>query len=252
MLARSLRLLAGIVAVLGATAAAAVTVFAAASLREAMDAQARAFEARTGEKVIVSYAGSNALARQIDAGAPADLFISADEAWMDDLDRRGRLAPGTRIDLLGNALVLVAPAASTVSLAIGPSFPLAAALRTGRLALANPDSVPAGKYAKQALESLGVWQSVERQVARSENVRAALAFVARGEAPLGIVYRTDALAEPGVRVVGTFAAGSHPPIVYPAAVVGASRSPHARALLDYLRSPAAGDTWRRFGFATLP
>lgn len=231
---------------------ATVTVFAASSLKEAMDAQVRAFTARTGDKVVVSYAGSNVLARQIENGAPADLFIAADTEWMDYAAQRGLVNRATRSDLLGNALVLVAPAASMVDLAIAPGFALAAALGNGRLALANPDSVPAGKYAKHALEFLGVWGSVERKVARNDNVRAALAFVARGEAPLGIVYRTDALAEPGVRIVGTFPPASHPPIVYPVALVAGERTPAAKALLDALRSPAAAAEWRRFGFTVLP
>ena len=185
-----------------------VTVFAAASLKNALDAQARRFEAATGKRVVIAYAGSNALARQIEAGAPADVFVSADTEWMDHVEARKLVVPGTRVDLVGNALVLVAPADSAVSVSIGPSFALAKALGAGRLAMANPDSVPAGKYGRRALESLGVWSSVERQVARADNVRAALALVSRGEAPLGIVYRTDALADPGVRIVGTFPAST--------------------------------------------
>lgn len=228
--------------------AANVTVFAAASLKEAMDAQARRFESATGDKVVVAYAASNALAKQIEAGAPADLFVSADLDWMDYLAQRSLLASGTRVDLLRNTLVLIAPATSRLELRIAPGFGLSGALGDGRLALANPDSVPAGKYAKSALESLGVWTSVERKVARAENVRAALAFVARGEAPLGIVYGTDVLADPAVRIVDTFPASTHPPIVYPAAVIAASTSPAARNLLDFLRSPAAAETWRKFGF----
>ena len=187
-----------------AVSAADVTVFAAASLKEAMDQQAKTFEASTGNKVIVSYGASNTLAKQIEAGAPADIFISADLDWMDYLDQRRLLAPNTRFDLLRNTLVLIAPASSTSTLRIGPNFGLAAALGTEKLAMANPDSVPAGKYGKSALEKLGVWASVEKQVARAENVRAALALVSRGEAPFGIVYRTDALADKGVKIVDTF------------------------------------------------
>jgi molybdate transport system substrate-binding protein len=243
-------LLAALAFAAGTAGAANVTVFAAASLKEAMDAQARAFEAQTGDKVVVAYAGSNALARQIEAGAPADLFISADLEWMDYVDQRKLLVPGTRADLLRNALVLVAPAASRVMLKIAPGFALAPALGDGRLALANPDSVPAGKYARSALESLGAWTSVEKRVARAENVRAALAFVAKGEAPLGIVYETDARADPAVRIVDAFPASSHPPIVYPAALVASGKSTSAKALLDFLRSPQAAQTWRKFGFAT--
>src|SRR6478672_7522023 len=220
--------------------AAEVRVLAAASLKEAMDDQARRFEAASGDKVVVSYGASNALAKQIEAGSPADLFISADVDWMDSVDTRHLLAPGTRVDLLRNTLVLIAPAANPVKLDIAPGFALAQALGSGKLAMANPDSVPAGKYGKRALEALGVWKSVEPRVARAENVRAALVLVARGEAPLGIVYRTDALAESGVRIVGTFPAGSHPPVVYPAAVIAGSANPAAAAaLLDALRSRSA-------------
>ena len=231
--------------------AANVTVFAAASLKEAMDEQARQFEARTGDKIVVAYAASNALAKQIEAGAPADVFISADLDWMDFLERRKRLAPNTRVTLLRNTLVLIAPATSNVSLKIAPGFALATALGGERLAIANPDSVPAGKYGMSALESLGVWTGVERKVARTENVRAALALVARGETALGIVYGTDAFAEKGVRIVDTFPAASHPPILYPAAVVAASASPGARPLLDYLRSPSAAPVWEKYGFGVV-
>jgi molybdate transport system substrate-binding protein len=229
-------------------AAAKVTVFAAASLKEAMDAQARGFEAATGNKVIVAYGASSALAKQIDAGAPADLFISADLDWMDYLDQRGLIAPGTRGNLLRNSLVLIAPASSTATLRIAPHFALAAALGAEKLAMANPDSVPAGKYGKRALEILEVWNSVEHQVARAENVRAALALVARAEAPFGIVYKTDALADQDVRVVDVFPADSHPPIVYPVARVKGSVSNAAGALLAYLRSPPARSVWEHFGF----
>ena len=232
-------------------AAAEVRVLAAASLKEAMDEQARRFEAASGDKVVVSYGASNALAKQIEAGSPADLFISADVDWMDHVDTRRLLAPGTRIDLLRNTLVLIAPAASPVKLDIAPGFALAQALGAGKLAMANPDSVPAGKYGKRALESLGVWTSVEAQVARAENVRAALVLVARGEAPLGIVYNTDALAEHGVKVVGTFPASSHPPIVYPAAVLADSKSVPSVALLNALRSSQAHAIWEKYGFGVV-
>jgi molybdate transport system substrate-binding protein len=153
--------------------------------------------------------------------------------------------------LLGNTLVLIAPATSSVALKIGPGFALASALAGGRLAMANPDSVPAGRYGRSALQSLGVWSGVEKQVARTENVRAALALVARGEAPLGIVYGTDAVADKAVRVVDVFPAGSHPPILYPAAVAATSHAPAARTLLDYLHSAAAAPIWERYGFAVL-
>jgi len=229
-------------------AAADVTVFAAASLKESMDDVARQFEAATGNKVIVAYGASNALARQIEAGAPADLFISADMEWMDDLDQRHLLVPDSRSNLLRNALVLIAPASSAAVLKIVPNFGLAAALGSDKLAMANPDSVPAGKYGKSALESLGVWSSVEKQVARAENVRAALALVSRGEAPFGIVYRTDAMADKGVKVVDTFPPSSYPPIVYPVALLAAGGSPSARTLLDFMRAAATRPVWEKYGF----
>ena len=229
-------------------AAADVTVFAAASLKEALDDQAKQFEATTGNKVIVSYAGSNTLAKQIESGAPADVFISADLDWMDYLDQRHLLTPNTRYNLLRNSIVLIAPASSTSTLKIGPNFGLAAALGFDKLAMANPDSVPAGKYGKSALESLGVWSSVEKQVARAENVRAALALVSRGEAPFGIVYRTDAIADKGVKIVDTFPPDSHPPIIYPAALVVTTKSAAAKDLLDFLRSPSARRIWEKYGF----
>jgi len=232
--------------------AADVTVFAAASLKEAMDEQGRQFGAATADKVIVSYGASNALAKQIEAGAPADLFISADLDWMDYLDQRRLISPGTRVDLLRNTLVLIAPAASSTTLKIGPHFALAAALGTDRLAMANPDSVPAGKYGKAALEKLGVWPAVMNHVARAENVRAALALVSRREAPLGIVYRTDALADMGVRIVDTFPADTYPAIVYPAARVAGAKSMAAAPLLDYLRSAPARAVWEKHGFAVVP
>jgi molybdate transport system substrate-binding protein len=171
---------------------------------------------------------------------------------MDYLDTRSLLAPGTRVDLLDNRLVLIVPAASTSTLRIAPNFALAAALGADRLAMANPDSVPAGKYGKAALTALGVWASVKTKVARTENVRAALTLVARGEAPYGIVYATDALAESGVRVLDTFPANTHPPVVYPVAVIAAGRSPAAaRALVAYLASDAARAMWQRYGFAPI-
>ena len=232
--------------------AADLLLFAAASLKESMDEQTRAFEAKTGHRVIVSYGASNALARQIEAGAPVDVFISADNDWMEYLDSRKQLAAGTRVELLKNALVLVAPSASTLTLEIKADFPLARALGDGKLAMANPDSVPAGKYGKSALQSLGVWASVERHVVRAETVRSALVLVARNEAPLGIVYATDALAEKRVKVLGTFPASSHPAIVYPAAVVASStKSTVARALLDFLTSADARRIWTKHGFSSV-
>jgi molybdate transport system substrate-binding protein len=229
-------------------AAASVMVFAAASLKEAMDEQARQFAANTGDKVIVSYGASNALAKQIEAGAPADVFISADLDWMDYVAGHNLLAPNARFNLLRNTLVLIEPASSRQTLKIAPNFGLAAVLGTEKLAMANPDSVPAGKYGKSALEKLGVWTSVEKQVVRTENVRAALALVARGEAPFGIVYATDALSDKGVRIVDSFPPDSYPPIVYPAALLASSTSPAAKPLLEYLRSVPARPVWERFGF----
>jgi molybdate transport system substrate-binding protein len=228
-----------------------VSVFAAASLKEAMDEQAMRFEANTGNKVVVSYGGSNALAKQIDAGAPADVFVSADLDWMDYLEQRTRLVSGSRANLLHNDLVLIAPATSKTRLQIAPNFDLAAALGGEKLAMANPDSVPAGKYGKAALTALGVWASVERQTARTDNVRVALSLVARGEAALGIVYKSDALAEHGVRIVDTFPEATHAPIVYPGALVAPQKGPAAKALLDFLHSTAARPIWEKYGFTAL-
>jgi len=228
--------------------AADITVFAAASLKEAMDENARNFEAATGNRVIISYGASNALAKQIESGAPADIFISADLDWIDYLDQRKLLSPNSRTSLLRNTLVLIAPASSSSTLKIAPNFGLAAALGAEKLAMANPDSVPAGKYGKAALENLGVWPAVEKQVARAETVRAALVLVSRAEAPFGIVYRTDALADKGVKVVDTFPSNTHPAIVYPIAQVASGKSPAAKPLLDYLRAPPAKAVWEKHGF----
>jgi len=213
-----------------------------------MDEQGKAFSAATNHKVVVSYGASNALAKQIESGAPADVFISADLDWMDYVDQHKLIVSGTRVELLRNALVLIAPVSSTSSLKIGPNFGLAAALGKERLAMANPDSVPAGKYGKAALEKLGVWSTVSNQIASAETVRAALVLVARGETPYGIVYRTDALADKEVKVVDTFPADTHPPIVYPAALTVSGKSPAAKPLLDYLRSVPARAVWEKYGF----
>ena len=243
--------LAAAVAGAGDVAPAAATptlvVFAAASLTEALDAVDGAFTARTHILVKVSYAASSVLAKQIEAGAPADVFFSADREWMDHAEQHGALRAGTRRDVLGNDLVLIAPADSTLQLRIAPGFALAAALSGRRLACADPDSVPAGLYARAALTSLGVWAAVQARLARAENVRTALAYVARGEAPLGIVYGTDAQAEKRVRVVGVFPEQTHPPIVYPAALTGTAR-PQAQAYLKFLSEPAALQIFRRYGF----
>lgn len=231
-----------------ATAHADVTIYAAASLKEAMDEAVVQRQARDATRVTVSYAASSALAQQIAKGAPADIFISADVDWMNHVEKLGLVKAGTRVNLVSNRLVLVAPAGSKGAIAIGPKFPLADVLSDRRLAMADPDYVPAGKYGRAALESLGVWPEVSSKIARAENVRAALAFVARGEAPFGIVYRTDALAERRVRVVGEFAPNLHPPITYPAAMLARSRSPDAGAFLDYLLSSQARAVWVRHGF----
>jgi molybdate transport system substrate-binding protein len=225
-----------------------VTIFAAASLRDGLDELVREYERQGRGKVVVSYAGSPTLARQIEKGAPADIFISANTEWMDLLAVRGLIRIETRVNLLSNRLVLIAHGGSQTALRIGPRFPLAELLGDRRLAMADPDSVPAGKYGKAALESLGVWGEVAPKVARAENVRAALALVARGEAPFGIVYRSDAVAEPRVRTVGEFPAGSHPQIIYPAAVIAGTRSKIAYETLRHLRSINAGTVWQRHGF----
>ena len=231
-----------------AARAADLTVLAAASLKGPLDAIAADFTKAGGPPVRISFAASSALARQVEAGAPADVFVSADLDWMDYLDSRGLIAAGTRANLLANELVLIAPRDSPVKLTIAPGFPVAQALGGGRIALANPASVPAGKYAKAAFTALGAWASIEGRVAGAENVRAALALVSRGEAPLGVVYRTDAMADAGVRVVDAFPAGTHPPIVYPAAAVKGGQVAGAKRFLDHLRSPAARATWERAGF----
>jgi molybdate transport system substrate-binding protein len=233
-------------------ATARLLVFAAASLKNAIDEIAQDYRNQGKGEIVVSYGASPALARQIEAGAPADIFISADLDWMDYLAGKQLIKPATRSNLLSNAIVLIAPTGSTLSLAIGPNFPLAESLGNGRLAMADPASVPAGKYGKASLETLGVWASVAAKVAPAENVRAALLLVARGETPLGIVYRTDAAAEPGVRVVGTFPEESHPPIVYPVAVTASSSDPAAADFVAYLRSPPAKAAFTKQGFTVLP
>src|SRR5690554_6544646 len=225
-------------------------VFAAASLKESMDEAATAYAEAGGPRVQVSYAASSALARQIEQGAPADVFISADLAWMDRLAERDLIDDASRRDLLGNDLVLVAPAsgdAAQVDLAAGPDG-LLARLGEGHVAMALVDAVPAGKYGREAFESLDIWEALAPRVAEGDSVRAALMLVARGEAPLGVVYRSDAAAEPRVRVVATFPADSHAPIVYPVARVAASRHEDAAGFIDWLASPAAGAIFRRHGF----
>lgn len=226
----------------------APVILAAASLQESLEAAAKVWTAKGHAAPVLSFAASSALARQVEAGAPADLFISADEEWMDTLAGQGLIRPQTRATVLGNSLVLIAPVASKIALEPVPGLPLAQALGGGKLALADPAGVPAGRYAKQALQKLGVWDQVAARVAAGDNVRAALALVARGEAPLGIVYVTDAAAEPRVRVVATFPAASHVPITYPVAVLKTSRSPDAEALRAFLLSAEAQAVFRRYGF----
>jgi molybdate transport system substrate-binding protein len=226
-----------------------VLIFAAASLQSALDALAAPAREATGVALRMSYAASSALARQIEHGAPADLFISADQDWMDDLAARARIQPDSRSDLLVNRLVLIASGTAPVTLAISPGFSLVAALGPHRLALADPVAVPAGKYARAALVSLGVWEAVADRIAAAENVRAALRLVALGEASLGIVYRTDALAEPAVVIVETFPETTHPPIVYPVALT-VSASSSASAVLAFLQGPAARAVFTREGFGT--
>jgi molybdate transport system substrate-binding protein len=225
-------------------------VFAAASLKNALDAALEDYGQATGRKVTVSYAASSALAKQIEAGAPADIFFSADLEWMNYLSERDLIAADTGTTLLGNTLVLVAPADSKTAVTITPGMDLAAALDGGKLAMAAVNSVPAGKYGKAALEKLGAWAGVSAQVAEAENVRSALAFVARGEAPLGIVYATDARAEPAVKVLAAFPEDLHPPILYPVALTKGSDA-EARAVLDHLLSPEAKARFEAQGFRFL-
>jgi molybdate transport system substrate-binding protein len=225
-----------------------VLVFAAASVKNALDE----IVTLTPSKPTISYGASSALAKQIEAGAPAQIFISADLDWMDYLEQRKLLRPGTRRNVLGNRLVLIAPAGSAVMADLRPGFPLAKLLGDGRLATADPAHVPAGKYTKAALEKLGVWDPVAGRLAATENVRAALALVARGEAPLGTVYSTDAAAEPKVRVVATFPDGLHPAIVYPAALTSAAPASGAAAdFLALLGSAAARNVFEKYGFTPL-
>jgi molybdate transport system substrate-binding protein len=223
-------------------------VLAAASLQESLNAAADAWAAQHHERPILSFAASSALAKQIDAGAPADVFISADEPWMDDVQKNGFVAPGTRVSFLGNTLVLIAPATSKGTVAIRQGFPLAQALGDGHLSMADPDSVPAGKYGKAALTALGVWPSVEAKVVRGDSVRSALAFVERGEAPYGIVYATDALSSKAVRIVGVFPAASHAPITYPIARLAASTHRDAEGFRLFLISAKGRAIFRRYGF----
>jgi molybdate transport system substrate-binding protein len=225
-------------------------VFAAASLTNVLGELSTAYTAQGGAPVKLSFAASSVLARQIEAGGKADVFISADQEWMDYLQTRGLIDKATRRNLVGNRLVLIAPADSKVELKIAPGFPLAKALGDGRLATGDPDTVPVGRYARSALISLGLWEEIQDRLVRADNVRSAMMFVARGEVPLGIVYSTDARVDPKVRVVDTFPANTHAPITYPAAVVKDGLT-EATPFVEFLSSPAALDTWRKFGFLEL-
>jgi molybdate transport system substrate-binding protein len=252
MLAR-LALIAGLVLLAPARLAAqeTIVVFAAASLKNAIDDINAAFSKRAGLKVAASYAASSALTRQIEHGAPADIFISADRDWMDYAQQKQLIRPDTRADLLGNRLVLIAHKNSKIpEIAIGEDFDIAALAGDGRIAIGDPRAVPAGKYAKQALEKLGAWPKAAPKLAMTENVRAALAFVARGEAPLGIVYETDARIEPQVKIIGRFPESSHSPIVYPIAMtIRATLS--ALSYLDFLRTNDVRTIFETYGFSVL-
>jgi molybdate transport system substrate-binding protein len=228
-----------------------VLVFAAASLKNALDEISAQWQRESGKKAAISYAASNTLIKQIEQGAPADIFISADLDWMDYGQQKGLIKPDTRSNLLGNRLVLVAPKDPNVSANIQPGFDLAALLKGGRLAMGNVDAVPAGKYGKAALEKLGAWDGVKDRIAQAESVRAALLLVARGEAPLGIVYQTDAASDPTVKIVGTFPENTHPPIIYPVALTKDATGAEALAFLNFLRSAVARAAFERQGFTVL-
>jgi len=228
-----------------------LTVFAAASMKNALDDIDAAFTAKTGVKITASYAASSTLAKQIEQGAPADIFVSADTDWMDYAAARKTINEATRINLLGNSLVLIAPKDSKIGdVTIGAGFDLAKLAGDGRIATGDVSAVPVGKYAKAALQKLGAWQAAEPKFAMAESVRAALTLVARGEAALGIVYATDAQVEPGVKIIGTFPGDSHPPIVYPVAATTAAK-PETFSYLSFLRSSAAKAIFERYGFSFL-
>ena len=249
-----MRILALLIATLLAAPAAAqetITVYAAASLKNALDDVDAAFTKATGVKVTASYEASSALARQIEAGAPADVFISADLRWMDYLAGKNLINPATRVNLLGNKLVLIAAADSKLSnVTIEKGFDLAKLAGNGRIAMADVKAVPAGLYGKAALESLGAWAAAEPKLAQANNVRATLAFVARGEAPLGIVYATDASIEPKVKIVGVFPDNSYPPVTYPAAATAAAKAGAAQ-YLQFLQSGTAKAIFETYGFSVL-
>jgi molybdate transport system substrate-binding protein len=228
-----------------------VTVFAAASLTDALKAAAATWQGKGHGPIVLSFGSSSAIAKQVEAGAPADIFASADEKWMKYLTDKNLVATDTVHRPIGNDLVLIAPADSNTAVAIGPSFDLVGALGGGRLAIGDPKGVPAGTYGKQALTKLGVWDAVEAQTAPAENVRAALALVQRGEAPLGIVYATDARSAKGVKVVGTFPDDSHDPIVYPMGIVAGHDQPEVKAFFDFLLSAEGKALFQNYGFKTI-
>jgi len=234
-----------------ADAAEKVTVFAAASMKNALDNVDAAWTKQTGKEVVVSYAASSALAKQLESGAPADVFISADTDWMDYVAKKNLIKADTRVNLLGNQIVLVAAKDKAEPVDIKEGLDLAGLLGDGRLAMGQVDSVPAGKYGKAALEKLGIWSSVETKVAGAESVRAALALVSRGEAPYGIVYQTDAASDPGVAIVGTFPENSHPPIIYPIAITADSKNPDTAAYFDFLKSAKAVPLFEHEGFTII-
>lgn len=234
-----------------AQAPAGPTIFAAASLKNVLDEIGTAWTRQGKPAFKASLAASNTLAKQIEQGAPADLFFSADLDWMDYVVGKGLIKPESRVSLLSNAIVLIAPKDSTASVTVGQDMNLAKALGDGRLAMGNVDAVPAGKYGKAALEKLGAWAILSLTPAQADSVRAALLLVSRGEAPLGIVYATDAAADPNVKVLGAFPEGSHPPIVYPVAILKDSTAPDAAAFLDFLRGRTAAAAFKKAGFTVL-
>lgn len=227
-------------------------VFAAASLKTALDAVALDWQQKTDHRPVIVYGATSALARQITQGVEGDIFVSADRDWMDDLADRDLIDPTSRVDLVSNRLVLIVPKDSALKTVIGPNLPLERLLGDGRLAIAGVEAVPAGRYAKAALKNLGVWDQAKDRLAQVENVRAALRLVSRGETPLGIVYASDAQADPEVGVLGVFPENSHPAIVYPAAKLGTSASPQSNAFLAYLESPAARARFKENGFTVAP
>jgi molybdate transport system substrate-binding protein len=229
-------------------AAETVTVFAAASLTNALTDLGAAFEKKGAGKAIFSFAASSTLAKQIENGAPANVFISADEEWMNYLSRKGLMIPASQRVIVRNRLVLVAPRESAAQLDVKPGFSLVSLMGDGLLAVGDPDHVPAGRYAKMALQRLGVWAEVETKLARADNVRAALALVERGECPLGVVYATDAAISKGSNIVGTFPESSHPPVTYPAGIVSGKDSPGSRDFLEFLESPEAKSVFEKYGF----